>query len=478
VRQRHTLFEEFEYSGHWYLPEDPQRKVAGTVRFNNENGIWLRLLQSFRGTLSADVESLVRPWVILGVSDSGTQITLYQAARTGSFTSAAEEQPALFHANYMFLGHHFNPRSVICFSSLSVNFTYFEEWMGHATFKHQAGPHPPIYSAPEEVRVAPQSLEAEIRVHSTLRSEGDLLRSMETVHTGWLTINTGEYRNFAWYRKVLDSLQNFMTLLVGRPVYPRLVTAIVRTGEFDEWEPTREKTATVGVYFHQEFRTPTPPRRSHHQSAITEEVLIPLPNIASNLTSILYAWFEDAERLAPVYEAFFGALYNTKAYPQSQFLSLMQTAESFHRRTRPGKYVQEETYEEYRQEMVACIPNSVERDHRESLKTRLKYGNEYSLRKRLQELFAQYPARDLVRDLTEANPNFVNDIVGTRNYLAHLTDELKNKALFGPALLKANDDLRLILTGLLLRRLGIGGLTAYRAITERIERWEYLDWED
>lgn len=475
ARKEHTLFEDFEYRGHWYLPENPEQKVAGVVRFDSERGICLELFQSFPEPLANAVERVTRPRLILGLSDNGTPITLFQATQTG-WVAPGAEKPAFYYAQYMFLGHHFHARSDILFSSLSVNFTYLEEWMGHANFEPRSGPNMPSYSAPDEVKgwirqIGPT--DAEITVHSTLRSNGDWLRSMETVHTGWLKITPGESQDFAWYRKVLDSLQNLMTLLMGRPVYPKLVTSRVGTGEFYEWSPSIEKVVTAEVYFHQEFRTPTPPRRSHHQSAITEDVLLPLPSIAPDLSIVLNAWFKDVERLDPVHEVFFGALYNTRAYPQSQFLSLMQAAESLHRRTRFGKYVREEKYEEYRREMVACIPGPVNKDHRESLKARLKYGNEYALRKRLQELLRLYPGKELI----EANPNFINDIVNTRNYLTHLTDELKDKALHGTALLKANDDLRYLLTILLLRRLEISGATVYEA-SLRIERSEYLSLED
>ncbi len=94
-----------------------------------------------------------------------------------------------------------------------------------------------------------------------------------------------------------------------------------------------------------------------------------------------------------------------------------------------------------------------------SLKERLKYENGYSLMKRLKELFAPYPEKESL----EANPDFSNGVVDTRNYLTRYTDELKEKALHGPRLLKANEDLRALLTSLLYRRLDVDPGTAYAA---------------
>ncbi len=118
--------------------------------------------------------------------------------------------------------------------------------------------------------------------------------------------------------------------------------------------------------------------------------------------------------------------------PRSEFLSRMQALESYHSRMRHGKYLRDEEYEEHRRPIVSGIPGAVLKGLKASLKERLKYGNGYSLMKRLKELFAPYPEKEF----REANPDISNGVVDTRNYLTRYTDELKEKALHGPRLLK------------------------------------------
>jgi hypothetical protein len=477
MRSKHTLFDNFEYRGHWCLPENPERKVAGTVRFKSTEGIFLELSESLSGEFGTGVDELFKPKLILGVSENGRSMTLFQTAQVGRVSSKVED-PALFYANYLFLGTHFRSESDIRFSSLSVNFTYFEEWMEHATFKSRPLSVDKVvadYSPPEEVEVGVQKIDARIRIHSDLRSNGDWLRSVEWVHTGLLTIIPNEPRDFSWYRNVLDSFQNLMTLLVGKPVYPKLVSARTHTDEFHEWAPGMPKRERVELFLHQDFRTPASPRRSVHQSTITEEVLLPLPSIAPDLPQILNTWFREAEILGPIYEVFFGALYNTWSYPQSEFLSLMQAAESFHRKTRANKYVGEEKYEELLREIVGGIPESVPNDLKSRLKDMLKYGNEYSLRKSIRELADSMPGREIISE----HPDFVNEVVETRHYLTHLNEELKDKALHGAALDNANEELRILLTSLLLKRLDINPRAVYNATMTMINRrWEYIPRED
>jgi hypothetical protein len=165
-------------------------------------------------------------------------------------------------------------------------------------------------------------------------------------------------------------------------------------------------------------------------------------------------------------------MMNTKAYPQSQFLILMQALESLHRKTRPGTYVRPEKYKKYRGEIEAGIPEVVPPNLRKSIKDALNYGNEYSLRERIEELLTLYPGKQII----DENPELIGEIVSTRHNLSHGLDR-KKKTLKGPALLNANERLRFLLTSLLLRKLEIHEATISEAVG-RIQRLEYFSPED
>ncbi len=81
------------------------------------------------------------------------------------------------------------------------------------------------------------------------------------------------------------------------------------------------------------------------------------------------------------------------------------------------------------------------------------------------------------KSILETNPNFINEVVDTRNYLTHYTDELKEKALHGPRLLEANELLRALLTSLLYRRLDVDPATAYAAYS-KLGRSAYFSLEE
>ena len=106
------------------------------------------------------------------------------------------------------------------------------------------------------------------------------------------TILPRETRDFAWYRDVLDSLQNLMTVLVGKPVFPKTVNAWAARDESFCGVPN---ATLVELLFNQPPRTLPPPRESNHVTTTAEDVLLPLPSIAPDLTRIFNSWFRTAE---------------------------------------------------------------------------------------------------------------------------------------------------------------------------------------
>lgn len=98
---------------------------------------------------------------------------------------------------------------------------------------------------------------------------------------------------------------------------------------------------------------------------------------------MLEAWFTKAERLRAVYTLFFGSMYFSEMYPRFHFLNLIQAVETFHRNMRKGQYLTEEDFKPIRTALTSAIPEGIADDLREALKSKIRYGYEYSLRKRL-----------------------------------------------------------------------------------------------
>ena len=107
----------------------------------------------------------------------------------------------------------------------------------------------------------------------------------------------------------------------------------------------------------------------------------------------------------------------------------MQAIETFNRQVFSEKYIEQEEYDDKSQKIKTNIPTEFPSDLRDALKSRIKYGNEYSLRKRIKGLFESVDQQTRLL-VTEDYKSFIGKIVDTRNYFTHYDYELKSAALF------------------------------------------------
>src|SRR5690606_13894137 len=75
--------------------------------------------------------------------------------------------------------------------------------------------------------------------------------------------------------------------------------------------------------------------------------------------------------------------------------------------------------------VTQAIPKGLASDHRDSLKNRIKFGYQYSLRKRIKLILTEVlnPYKDIVIRIVGDYSEFNKKLVDTRNYLTHYTSE-------------------------------------------------------
>lgn len=468
-RKDPTLLEAFERAGEWWLPEDHRDRVAGTASFDPNDGVRLHTIGAFEPSWrGAAAEEPFRPPLILGFwGPSNTPITLHKTTRTGNVRPSPEQPDSItLHAAHMIVGHHFQSEEDLTFVSVRASFTAIEEWAGHNPF-YSTVPDEACYTPIEPVTAEVEALRTRLAVGSESGRGGEGVRTLRLDHEVFIDIEPEEKKPLKWYRDILSSLQDLLTLLVGRPVYPRSMRAQVNRGA----------AARSDVYFGQGLRLPKGPSTMPTEGLVRpSDVLIPLPLIRERLPEVLDYWFAKRDLLSPVHELFLGALFNPRTYPDFQFLSLAQALETYHRRTNPeARYLSEQEYADERYpEIVTSLPSSLPGPLREKLKATLKYANEWSLRKRLKELVNAIPITGIAGD----DPAFVERIVDTRNYLTHYPEELEPEALRGPELMEAVEEMRRLLAFLLLRELGLDPAEVWAEMSIKAPKSTYLSLEE
>ncbi len=132
----------------------------------------------------------------------------------------------------------------------------------------------------------------------------------------------------------------------------------------------------------------------------------------------------------------------------------------------------DEEYEPVCQTLIESIPETIENSHRDSLKGRIKYGHEFSQRKRIKFLLDEVWEGGLDKFIDDKNI-FINKVINTRNYLIHYDSASESKAVGGSEIHYIAERLKIILIAHILMQLGIPKENVYRDI-QRFANFEYL----
>ena len=273
--------------------------------------------------------------------------------------------------------------------------------------------------------------------------------------------------------KVARGLQNFLSLLMyDEPIYPLVIEGSVAV------EGDTANSAIVRLLYEQ---------------IGTRNASDKLGNILFSLKDVEDVW-EDAlkemilaeeDKLKPVFNQFFAEHYSPSPFVEDRFMATIRTIEAFHRRTCKRDYYMEKT--EYENTLLKELLKPVREarcdpSFKNSLKNRLKYGYQYSLRKRLNELLdspngeefltlfvVKEEEKEKLKTLMEASQTeedkeqkrkqwikeqreaLVETTVKTRNWYTHFDEEDKPQAITDARGLEfLNRKLRLFTAALLL----------------------------
>lgn len=454
-RPDYTLTDDFELKGMWWLPNNPDKQISGMLQFAHKGKITLDLIGSFREIQSFGSEEFSTPEVILGISDNGficTLVNTFETNRQLNFPGIPKSQ---YQARFLILGHHFDSFNDISFTSVKVSYTNLENWLsarpltltkpkGDLREKWEISFH-----FPPEFKVYVDSIDADIESTHDLKTKGDLITKSGFTSSAYIKFTPRKAQNLQWYLNIHHDFSNLLTILIGKTVYPKSIKAAKVNVEEDH--------GLLTILHSQDSLSEQ--KVDHH------DMIIPHSKLCSCITSVFNSWFSNKESLRSVYDIFFGTKYNPDMFSELHFLSLMQAVESFHRSTKSGKYLEDDDWKKHKDHLISKIPNELETSFKESLKSRLRYGNEYSLRKRIQELINTFDD-EIIQKLSFDKKFFTGILVDTRNYFTHYDVEARETALSGEELYWAIVKLEIFIIALLLKQIGFDQTTISSALSE------------
>lgn len=455
------MSDSFELIGDWWLPEKPERKIHGKLSYDRKMKSVLSLDSDF-GESEKEVLEKDFHEVILGDS-IGKKVTLTNCFRIRLSITHTEDSKEYKQSEYgvsiFYVGKHFSKKEDVKFTKLFVEYSQLEKWLGDRLFDSDVTENEGI-------------VEYKLKFTKPKRREIALTKFKICIDYGFSWTYSEAKPKFDTYPFVsLDfddemhidelhliayHLRNFLSLGVGDRV-----SIIAMSGE-------NKKTAEherVEIFDHV--------GKESFDEKDLEEIWLPFnfDSISKKPEFYLENWFNLIENLEPLYDLFFGTLYNPQLYPTHEFLSFAQALESYHSRTFDNSIMPKEQFSELLKQMQGII-EKIPEEYQKQLMPKAQYDmNRKSLRRKIGELFEKYDR--LFSVFVEKKDEFIDMVVNTRNYYTHYPPELKDKAANIVDMPFLSQNLRFMLIVILLKEIGFDDETT-KQILNKYLRWRIV----
>ncbi len=188
---------------------------------------------------------------------------------------------------------------------------------------------------------------------------------------------------------------------------------------------------------------------------------------------VLKNWFSVCEKIRTPSRLAVSILSSDKVWLNIEFLSLMQALEGFHRALYPGTYTSDKEYEAVKLKLYEALPTGISEGHKEALKSKIKYGNDISLSRRITELGKMFSS-EVRKALFGSLEKPAREWVETRNYYTHWDEVLSEVALSGSEMYNSICRLKLFLRALYLDLMKIPQEEILRALQGKSSEAQYL----
>ena len=423
-----------KYGGLWWLPENPERKISGTLSYEYGKGSIL----SLDGVFLEDTEDEYHE-IILG-DDRGKLITLVSCFRTNfqiqQFEDSRQFKHSEFHVSLFCIGFHFAKRKELKFKSMTVRYSHLRKWLSGVFNLSQWDENeneyvlkvkkPPV----KEIVLDKFGLSIKGVVSSEHGSYHDFYERYASI-----TIDMTDEMPLDELFLIVYHLKNFLSLATGEKI-----SILTMNGE---------KTCLKPYERIEIFSFQTLGEKGSKDRFAWYPLPIEYQTISERLEFYLQNWFNMIEKYEPMYELFFGTL-SERVYPVNDFLNLSQALEAYHCRKFENRIVSDDLFSKQLPQFLRII-DEFPKEHRPEFQSKVEFMNRKSLRRRTKELFEKYG--QIFKIFIEKEEDFIPKFVDTRNYYTHY-DPKKEKPAGIMEIPFLTENLRFILMVILFEEMG------------------------
>lgn len=458
---KYSIPENATFTGEWFLASS--KKIPGTLSWSPQRAS-LDLHDSFN-PLSGEIfgdETQSYP-SIFGTTTDSQLITLLDAAKAGgsfSFGQAGMRQRDRLISSWLIVGAHVETQAL--YSEIRARIPGLQMWIGRVGVEQsvvRTGDKSTsiLYrvDALEEERTEIHSLPATLGWGIDRQFSGNLVSQIVVNTSGHVRIQPQRPQNLEWFFDQLGRLTTLLAFLSGSPMGTDQISA---------------KIADVGIEVEVLVALREAKYCKHQQP---HEFFMLRNGMEADLGNIFSKWFELYDTIAMPSQLALSVLSSEDLWLHVEFLSLMQALEGFHRATMEGLYSSEAAYEEVKRALISAIPSTVGFDQRDSLKSRIKYGNEIALRKRLDTLVGRLEL-PLRKHILGGDGTVPRSWIHTRNYYTHWDEASRKQALDGLEMHRAGGRMRHLLRVLYLDLVGVPQSAIAKSLVNACRESQYL----
>lgn len=442
------LAERFSARGIWWLPGAEEQHISGELVYDPSEGIHLELegiLSNEEGTrvsISKNIE------VLHGITILGERCSLFRGGitRESEGTHRLSTQSLFF--NEFAVGKTHIDSENTEFNLAKISVSDFDAWMARSPFSHDRIKEERIsrlsYKLPEQLEFDLNPIPFSFFLSAEISHTAGL-NYQNIRYSDFLLIRTSNPSPIKDFHKLAHQFSVFLSLFTGRYQYIHRFEVCTNETYFEKDDVWDREYSQI---YYKQYGTP------HSKAFQWFDIPFRFSEISEDFPKLLGIWFEESDELRTIYQIFFSTLVDRRSTTEYRFLALIQALECYDRSQGSSKYLSVEDYEIVRTKLCQAIPNDLPRDLKDALRSRIRFGNEWSLRKRLTNLIQSVPNSILPKIITDPK-NFIARVVETRNYLTHRDPILHKDSLTSFDLLDAADKLQLLVRCVLLLRIGM-----------------------
>ncbi|WP_440950694.1 HEPN domain-containing protein [Methanosphaerula subterraneus] len=449
-----------EERGYWWLPDNPDVKLPGTLAISSKGECDLKLLGSF--TKIEDLgKSTIQP-VIHGVGEKNGQYTLMDCSgRSETIRISIQGGSNINSEEYLigtvYSGCFFPKPHDVKFPKVEIKIESFEDWLNIIGFRTQyevdpetKRPHNFSISLQEPKTFSFSLPRFTLQIVSYYRIDpSPKVKHIQSSVTWSVRINYSEDQTLDQVYADIVILRHLIALGMRRPI--KILSVVLTSPRF--MQKIGEHESLIPIHYYSRLISA---EESEQETIHPPDMFFSFDDVQNHFSDILTRWFELYDQIEPVLSLYFSTIYNGRTASSVSFLQIAQALETFHRRIEGGQFLSDAERDEVKAALIDAIPAHFSCEEKEALEGKLTFIHEFSLRPRLRSQInaveTEYGTE--VSKYIRDKKKFVANVTDTRNYLTHYDESLKSKAKQGKGLLLLKERCQFLLEMLILKELG------------------------